>query len=201
MIVETPGQPVILVGYKRPSQYDKDDIALDLIQILLAQGPAGRLITELVEEKRIAQQARATATNPDGRFTNLFVFLLVPAPGHTVEENQRALEDLLQRFKSTTLDAQSLARAKALGRANVIRGMLSNRDLALQLAHFSAEYGDWRKLFTLLDNLNQVTAEDLQRAASRCFVAAGRTTAYTVLPGQSNAPPPKPTERKAGGPQ
>jgi len=45
-------------------------------------------------------------------------------------------------------------------------------------------------------------AEDVQRAATRYFVATGRTTVYTVPPGQSNAPPPaKPAERRPGGPQ
>src|ERR1035437_6596006 len=202
VILEMPGQPVTLVGYKRPSQYDKDDIPLDLIQILLSQGRTGMLYNELVQEKRLALQAQAVATNPDGRFPNLFVFLLVPAPGHTVEETQRALEDLLQRFKSTALDPLLLARAKAQGRANLMRGMTSNRDLAGLLAFHSASYGDWRKLFTILDDLNRVSPAEVQRAANRYFVATGRTTVYTVLPGQSDGPPPpKPPERKTGGPQ
>jgi hypothetical protein len=42
--------------------------------------------------------------------------------------------------------------------------------------------------------------EDLQRAAARYFVATGRTTVYSVLPGQSDAPP-KPAERQSGGMQ
>ena len=115
--------------------------------------------------------------------------MLAPAQGHTVEENQRALEDLLQRFKSTPPDPQSLARAKAQGRANLVRRMASNSDLARLLAFVSANYGDWRKLFTTLDDLDQVKAEDVQRAANRYFVATGRTTVSTVLPGQSSAPP------------
>ena len=202
VIVEMPGQPTTLVGYKRPSQSDKDDIPLDLIQILLSQGRTGMLYNELVQEKRVAQQAQAVATNPDGRFPNLFVFLLVPAPGHTVEETQRALEDLLQRLKSTALDPLLLARAKAQARANLLHEMSNNRSLAGLLAFHSASYGDWHRLFTTLDDLNQVSPADVQRAANRCFVAAGRTTVYTVLPGQSDAPPPpKPPERKSGGPE
>jgi predicted Zn-dependent peptidase len=197
--LEMPGPSVTVVGYKRPSQLDKDDIPLDLIQILLSQGRTGMLYSELVQEKHLAQQAQAVANIPDGNFPNLFVFMLTPAQGHTVEENQRALEDLLRRFKSTPLDPQLLTRAKAQGRANFIRQMGSNRDLARLLALHSATYGDWRKLFTTLDDLNQVKPEDVQRAANRYFVATGRTTVSTVLPGQSNAPPPNPTERRAGG--
>lgn len=199
--VEMPGQPVTAVGYRRPSQYDKDDLPLDLMQILLSQGRTGMLYNELVQEKRLARQAQAMATNPDGRFPNLFVFLLAPAQGRTVEENQRALEELLQRFKSTPVDPQLLARAKAQGRANVVRRMNSNRDLAGLLARYSASYGDWRKLFTTLEDLNLVKPEDVQRAANTYFVATGRTTVSTVPPGQSNAPPPKPVERKTGGQQ
>jgi predicted Zn-dependent peptidase len=202
VVIEMSGPALALVGYKRPSQYDKDDLPLGLIQILLSQGRTGTLYNELVQEKRLAQQAQAIATNPDGRFPNLFVFLLVPAPGHTVEENRRALEDLLERFKSSALDPVLFARAQAQERASLIGGMTSNRELARRLALHSASYGDWRKLFTTLDDLSLVTPQDVQRAASRYFVATGCTTVYTVLPGQSDAPPPpKPPERKTGGPQ
>ncbi|MCX6630525.1 MAG: insulinase family protein, partial [Candidatus Solibacter sp.] len=193
--LEMPGQPVTRVGYKRPSQFDKDDLPLDLMQILLSQGRTGMLYSELVQEKRVAQQAQAIAASPDGRFPNLFIFLLAPAQGRTVEENQRALEDLLQRLKSTPVDPQLLARAKAQGRANLVRRMSSNRDLAGLLALHSAGYGDWRRLFTTLDDLKQVSPADVQRAANRYFVATGRTTVYTAQPGQSNAP------RKTEGPQ
>ena len=202
VIIEMPGPPVALVGYKRPSQYDRDDLPLDLIQILLSQGRTGTLYNELVVEKHLALQAKAIATNPDGRFPNLFVFLLAPAPGRTLEENRRALEDLLERFRSSAPDPLLLARARAQERASLIARMTSNRDLARRLALHSASHGDWRRLFTTLDDLSLVTPQDVQRAANRCFVATGRTTVYNVLPGQSDAaPPPKPPERKTGGPE
>ena len=202
VIVEMAGPSAVLVGYKRPSQYAKDDLALDLIQILLSQAPTGMLHKELVEEKRLAVQAQAIATNPDGRFPNLFVFVLTPAPGRTAEENRRGLEDLLERFKSTALDPLLLARAKAQGRAGLIRRMTGNSDMARLLALHAASYGDWRKLFTTLDDLSLVTPQDVQRAAGRYFVANGRTMVYTAFPGQSDAPPPsKPPERRTGGSQ
>ena len=105
-------------------------------------------------------------------------------------------------MRSAPLDPQSLARAKAQARANVIRRLSSNSELAAMLAFHSANYGDWRKLFASLDELDRLKAEDVQRVAARYFVATGRTTVYSVPPGQSNAPPPpKPPERRPGGPQ
>ena len=190
---------MLMVGYKRPSQYDKDDLALDVLQIMLSQGRSSMLYSDLVQEKRLAQQAQAMATIPDGRFPSLFLFLLAPAQGHTVDENQKALEDMLGRFKTTPLEPLLIARAKAMGRANLIRRMDSNREMAALLALHAGSFGDWRRLFTQLDDLSKVRAEDVQRVASRYFVATGRTTLYTVQPGQSNAPPPRVPERKAGG--
>jgi predicted Zn-dependent peptidase len=116
-----------------------------------------------------------------------------------VEENQHALEDMLRRVKTTPLEPMLLARAKAMGRANLIRRMTSNREMAALLALHAGSYGDWHKLFTQLDDLSKVRAEDLQRAASRYFVATGRTTLYSVQPGQSDAAPAKAPERKSGG--
>src|SRR5260370_11364001 len=63
--LERPGPPLTVVGYKRPSQYDKDDSSLDLIQILLSQGRTGILYSMLVQEKRLAQQASPVVTHPD----------------------------------------------------------------------------------------------------------------------------------------
>ena len=56
------------------------------------------------------------------------------------------------------------------------------------LAVYQANYGDWRKLFSEIDDLNKVTAADLQRVMIKYFVPTGRTSAYTAVPGQA-APP------------
>jgi predicted Zn-dependent peptidase len=50
------------------------------------------------------------------------------------------------------------------------------------LAANYGSFGDWRKLFTQLDDLNKVTAEDVERVAHSCFAAQHRTVAFTVVP-------------------
>jgi len=73
----------------------------------------------------------------------MFVFLLMPARadggGESAGDRRPA-----GALKTAPLDAQLLARAKAQGRANLIRRMVGNRDLAAMLASESATYGDWR---------------------------------------------------------
>lgn len=182
-VVQSPSQPLLMIGYKRPDQYDKDDPVFDLMAMILSSGRTGLLYKEMVQEKRISVAAQAVGTYPDGRYPNLFLFFLAPAVGHTVEENQKALDDLLARFTASKVDAEALARAKTKARAGVIRRLDSNSGLASLLTMYYAAYGDWRKLFTSLDDLNRVTAEDIQRVARRYFDARSRTVAYLAQPG------------------
>ena len=181
-IVNSPSQPVLVVGYKRPDEYDPDDAVFDVIQMILSSGRTGLLYKQLVEQRVLSLQAEAVATFPDGKYPNLFIIFLVPSRGHTVEENQKALDDLLVQFESKKVDDETLNRVKTKVRAGLIRRLGSNAGLASLLTTYYATYGDWRKLFTSLDDLNKVTADDVQRVAVKYFHAASRTIAYTVAP-------------------
>lgn len=193
-VVYSPTQPLLFFGYKRPDEFDRDDPVFDVIQMILSSGRTSLLYKQLVQEKRIALQAQTVATFPDGRYPNLFVFFVAPAYGHTVEENQKAVEDLLVKFSAQPPDAETLERVKTKLRAGLIRRLASNAGLASLLTTFYGTYGDWRKLFTSVDDWNRVTAADVQRVALKYFTATGRTTAYTV----SIAPPGTPTAAPPG---
>ena len=132
-------------------------------------------------------EAEAGDSYPDSRYANLFLFFIAPALGHTVEENQKELDALLARFEAQKVDAETLARVKTKARAGVIRRLDNNSGLASLLTAYYAAYGDWRKLFTSLDEIDKVTADDVQRVARQYFVTPSRTTAYTVNSGGSAA--------------
>jgi predicted Zn-dependent peptidase len=63
----------------------------------------------------------------------------------------------------------------------VIRGLDSNGGLAGTLAEYQANFGDWRRLFTELDDYNKVTADDVMRVAQKYLVKDQRTVAYTFV--------------------
>ncbi|HWC97300.1 MAG TPA: pitrilysin family protein [Candidatus Sulfopaludibacter sp.] len=190
--VDSPSQPILLLGYKRPDQYDRDDVVFDCLQLILSSGRTSILYRDLVQDKKIAIQAQTAGTFPDGRYPNEFVFFVVPALGHTVEENQKELDDVMAKFEATKVDEETLNRAKTKARAGVIRRLADNAGLASLMTSYYANYGDWRKLFTSLDDLNKVTAADVQRVAIKYFSGATRTVAYirTQAPPPSSAPRP-----------
>jgi len=175
-VVGASPQGLMAIGYKRPSERSRDDAVLDVIQTLLS-GRTGILQGEMVE-KGTAQMAVAQATFPAGRDPNLFLFLLAPAPGHTLEDVQKMLNGILGQLQTKGVNAETLARAKAQIRVGALRRLENNADLAALLPAYYAGYGDWRRLFRELDDSSKVTAEAVERAAIQYFTPENRTVVY-----------------------
>jgi predicted Zn-dependent peptidase len=186
-VLETPAQPLLLIGYKRPDQNHKDDVVFDVIAGILSSGRTGLLYKDLVRDKKLALAAQAVPSFPSGKYPNLFVFFAAPSPNRTVEENEKEIYDVIERLKNEKVDAATLDRVKTKLRAGVIHQLDSNSGLASQLPFYEVMYGDWRVMFTGLDEIEKVTAEDVQRVMKEYFVDEKRTVVHTVKPNGSEA--------------
>jgi predicted Zn-dependent peptidase len=137
---------------------------------------------DVVRDKRIALAAMAQSSFPGSKYPNVFLLYEVPSVGHTVEENEKACYEVLERPKTEKVDDETLNRVKTKIRASVIRGLDSNPGMAGQLTFYCVNYGDWRKLFTGIEDIHKVTAEDVHRVARRYFTNESRTVAWTSRP-------------------
>jgi predicted Zn-dependent peptidase len=181
-VVISPAQPLLMIGYKRPDQVDKDDPVFDVVSALLSSGRTGLLYKEMVRDKRIALAAAAQASFPATKYPTLFLLYAVPSAGRSVDENEKALYEIVERLKSEKVDAAALERVKTKIRAGLIRGLDSNSGLAEQLTYYHVNYGNWRKLFTGIEEINRVSADDVQRVAREYLTPESRTVVYTVRP-------------------
>ncbi|HLH40117.1 MAG TPA: pitrilysin family protein, partial [Bryobacteraceae bacterium] len=182
--VASPAQPFLAIAYKRPDQYSPDDATLDVLSDVLSEGRTGILYKEMVRDKKIALAVGTQATFPSGKYPSLFLFYVVPSSGHGVEENEKALYAIIDRAKKEPVDAETLARVKTTLRAALIRKLADNGGLAAELCNYYVAYGDWRKLFTQIEDYNKVTAEDVQRAARKYLIEETKTVAYTYAPAE-----------------
>jgi len=180
--VESPAQPFMAIAYKRPNQNDKDDPVFDVLGEILAGERTGLLYTELVRDKKIALGAFAQPSFPGGKYPNLFLFFLVPNRGHSVEENEKACYQIIEHLKTDKVTNATLQRIKVKVRAGLIRSLDSNAGMAQELTSYYVNYGDWRKLFTSIEDIDKVTADDVQRVAKQYLTEETRTVAYTVAP-------------------
>jgi predicted Zn-dependent peptidase len=180
--VQSPAQPMEFVAYHRPDQYDKDDPVFDVVSGLLSGGRTSILYRDMVRDKKIALEAGAESGFPGGKYPNLFFFYLIPSIGHTAQENEKELDALIANLQKEKIDEAALARVKTRTRAALIRQLDNNAGLAQSLATYYANYGDWKKLFTSIDEIDKVTAEDVQRVARQYFIPENRTVAVTFQP-------------------
>ena len=190
--VISSAEPYMAIAYKRPDENSRDDLVFDALGDLLAGGRTGVLYTELVRDKRLALGAFAQPSFPGGKYPNLFLFYLVPNRGRTLEENESACNEIIERMKTKPVDREALNRVKTKLRAELIRKLNSNSGLAAELTAYHVAYGDWRRLFTELDAYNRITADDVMRVARQYLVKESRTVAITIAPAKA-APAPEAT--------
>src|SRR5579871_954897 len=135
--VASPAQPFLAMAYKRPDQYSKDDATLDVLSDILSGGRTGIIYRELVRDKKIALAAGSQASFPSGKYPSLFLFFVVPATGHTIEENEKAAREIIERVKKEKIDPESLERVKTKLRAALIRKLDNNSGLASELCSYA----------------------------------------------------------------
>ncbi len=184
----SPAQPMEFVAYHRPSQYDKDDPVFDVISGLLSGGRTSVMYRDLVRDKKLALDAGAESQFPGGKYPALFFFYLVPGLGHTAEENEKELDAIIADLQKQKVDEAALARVKTRTRAVFIRQLDDNAGLAQLLSSYYANFGDWKKVFVSLDEIDHVTADDVQRVARQYFTPENRTVALTIEPTAPEGP-------------
>ncbi len=196
--IASTSQPILTVSYKRPDQRHADDPVFDVLAVLLAGGRTGLLYKDLVRDQKLAVDVDVDPAFPGCKYPCLFQVTVVPAVGHRIEENEKALLERIEVIRNEKVDDAALARVKTKVRASVIHQLDGNAGLAAQLAFYHVHYGNWRILFTGLNRINQVSAEDVERVASRYLGARSRTVAHTAPPGDPSvaAAPPSPAQVK-----
>jgi predicted Zn-dependent peptidase len=180
--VSSPAQPMEFIAYHRPDQHDKDDPVFDVLSALLSGGRTSIMYRDMVRDKKLALGAGAESEFPGGKYPGLFFFFLVPGLGHTAQENEKELDSIIADLKKEKVDEAALARVKTRTRAALIRQLDDNAGLAQLLTNYYVNYGDWKRLFTSLDEIDKVTAADVQRVAKEFFTAENRTVAVTYQP-------------------
>ncbi len=184
---EHKDQPLLLIAYKRPDRNHKDAKVLDVLADILAGGRTSTLYTELVRDKKLALGAFAQPSFPGDKYPNLFIFFVIPNMGKTVEENEKACYEIIERMKKEKVDAAALQRTKTKVRAALIRKLDSNSGLAGELAEYHVETGDWRNMFREIDEIEKITADDVMRVAKEYLVPNSRTVIWTYQPKQQEA--------------
>ncbi len=168
-------QPWYLEGYHRPAVTHPDNVVYDMIASILSDGRTSRLYKSLVEEQKVALTAQGFTGFPGNKYPNLILFYGLTAPGRSVEELGKALNAEIERLKTEPVSTQELERVKNQARASLLQSLKSNMGMAQALLEYEIKTGSWRNLFKEIEQIEAVTAADIQRVAKATFVPSNRT--------------------------
>lgn len=168
-------QPFYLMGFHTVAQDHPDFEALRLVGSIISSGRTSRLYKRMVEEEELALAVQAFNGFPGTKYQSMFMTFAVPNRGVSLDTIETTIEEEIEKVKNGDITPTELERARTNARASLIRSLDSNSGLAQSFATAHAQRGDWRKVFTQIDDLNAVTLEDLQRVARKYLTKDNRT--------------------------
>jgi predicted Zn-dependent peptidase len=110
----------------------------------------------------------------------LFLIYAVPHQDVSLSKLIDALHQELRDIRENGVTQEELDRAKTRIRADLIRSLKSNLGLARKLAKAEAQTGDWRWVFSSLDEFAQVHVQDIKRVARKYLRPANRTAGRMI---------------------
>jgi zinc protease len=152
---------------------------LDVLSYILSQGRASRLVKTLQLEKRLVTSINTWSWTPSwGKGTFTVDFRCEPGQADAAEQ---AVLAELQRILDHGVNADELARAKRQKVADYVRSQQEAGDIAFSLGSDYLHTGDvtFSKRYT--DNIQKVTAEQVQ-AAARKYLDPQRMVITRLVP-------------------
>ncbi len=145
---------------------DPDTPGIDLLDTILTSGKSSRLYQALVQTglaSNVSGSASAMKT------TGWYFLSGTPSPGKSLDELRSAILAEIERVKQEGVTQEELVNGKSQLRSSYILNNRNIRGQAFQLGYNQAVAGDYRYSDRYLQQLAQVTGEDIKRLARTYF--------------------------------
>jgi predicted Zn-dependent peptidase len=168
---EAETSPTVRIWYHAVPFMHKDRTVVDLVTDVLS-GRTGRLYKGLVTGRQVANEASASVDLK--KYDGLIQVESTVKEGKDPAAVEQAIYEELEKLEDEPLPAEELQKIKNQAKANAFRRLSSPFSIAIQLMIYDG-FGDWRYINTYAEEVDRVTAADLQRAAKQYFTKENRT--------------------------
>jgi zinc protease len=172
--------PLLLYGYKSPAANDPLGPAINLLMTILVDGNSSRLHRLLVEEKKIAIEVGGHFHEG---FDPMLTWLQLTMPeGANLPEVEKVLDAALDELVAKGVTDAELARARNQFAASFWKQLATINGKANLLGQYEVFEGDYQRLFDAPAVYEQVTREDILKAAARVLQKKNRTVGILTSP-------------------
>jgi len=171
--------PRLYLAWITPALYAPGDAALDVVSQVLTGGKNSRLYKRLVYDTQIAQDV--SAYQASAALGSSFQIVATARPGHTVAEMQKAIDEELEKLRTSPPEGREVQRALNQIEASFYRRMerVSSKADQLNAYYFAGKPPDW--FAQDLARYTSLTAADAQAAIVR-WLPAGHRVELIVQP-------------------
>jgi predicted Zn-dependent peptidase len=168
---EAETSPTVRIWWHGLPFAHKDRTALDLVSDVLS-GRTGRLYKGLVVGKQLANEVSASVDLK--KYDGIFQVECTVKDGKDPAAAEAAISEEIDKLRNEPVSAEELQKVKNQGKANAYRRLSSPFSIAIQLMFYEG-LGDWRYINTYADEVDRVTADDLQRVSKEHLRPENRT--------------------------
>ncbi len=181
--------PYLIMGFQVPSLMTAKEAwepyALAVLANALDGGESARLPKHLVREQEICASCYAHYDFLQ-RYDTQFILRGTPSEAASVAQLEQAMMSELTKLKTEKLESKELARIKTQLTADEIYSKDAITDQAELLATFESIGSNWQTSQQLIDNIQAVTAEQVQQVAQKYLINNRLTIAELVAMKQDN---------------
>lgn len=170
-------KPCQVIGFPGPGITDDENVTMDVLLVILAEGGSSRLYGRLKEELGLVHSIGAgwyTQRHP----SPLFVWMQLPE--ESIGAAEVATVELMKELAAEPVSEEELAKAKTQLEVGNIRMVETAEGQAFHDGYWNSIGGE-QFAREYLDRLSRVTAEEVQQAAAR-YLGHGVHIAAVVLP-------------------
>jgi len=188
--------PALGIGYRMPPKTPHESVVAAVTGELLHNGEASRLYQALVKEKQVATEVSGGVNWPLGTFleysgpTLMTSFNIYPT---NFKENDvmAAYDSVIDTLAKTGPKAEELDRVRSKMRSDWYDQLEIPVSRASALAHAALLDGDPMRVYSVPDELNNVTADEVRAFAAKYLVKNNRTIIDRVPTAKSATPDSK----------
>jgi len=167
-VIETETQtPLLHLAFHAGRAADPQTRQMQLLLNILTTGNSSRLHRLLVEEEQIA--LKVNGMQMEGFDPGLVYFSLTLPPGADIDAVEARVLEELTRVAAEGVTRAELSKAKNIVLADFWRELATIDGKASALGNFDVFTGSYENLFSLSEDVNAITAEQLQAVAGQVF--------------------------------
>lgn len=165
--------PYMIIGYHAPEAQHADYYALDILSAILSNGNSSRLHSNLVDKNQLATSV-FTDYSPSFDPT-LFSVYVSSAKGKSTDEIEKMVYAELEKIAKEGVTSTELQKIKNQKLSEFYNQVETINGKSNNLGTYEVFFGDYKKMFTAMDEYAKVSVDDVKRVAATYFKKSNRT--------------------------